>query len=190
MYERVLGALPHLGALIERHMRRIVTVLVGVASCAALFSGVFVPGVVDYTILTGVIVRRVGLVRTILTALSLFVLAAAVTPPTCGSREKAYTAAMKSDLKNLASQQEIFYSDNYGYSASASELAFVNSDGVTVTIVAGEAWWAASATHAALGTRVGCAIYFGVGDSVQPRAALDGLTPVMPNQPGQVACND
>jgi hypothetical protein len=188
MYERDLGALPHLQSLIHRHGPRIVMMVLGAPVCAALLAGGFVPGALDYTVLLGVVVRRCGLVRTLLLVMSLFVLAAAAIPKTCGSREKAYSAAMKSDLKNLASQEEIYHSDNYAYSASPSELAFVNSDGVTVTIVAGRSWWAASATHAALGTAEGCAIYF--GNSPSARAALDGLAPVMPSEPGLVVCTD
>lgn len=188
MYERDFGALPHLRSLIERYGRRVVMMVLGAPVCAAILTGGFVPGALDYTVLLGVVVRRCGLVRTLLMVMSLFVLAAAAIPKTCGSREKAYTAAMKSDLKNLASQEEIYYSDNYAYSASPSELAFVNSDGVTVTIVAGRYWWAASATHAALGTAEGCAIYYGASPSA--RAALDGLAPVIPGEPGRVVCTE
>jgi len=50
------------------------------------------------------------------------------------ARTRAYVAAMKSDLKNLASQQEIYYSDEYSYTSSVSALAFTPSDGVTVNI--------------------------------------------------------
>ena len=41
---------------------------------------------------------------------------------------------MKSDLKNLASQQEIYYSDYYTYTSNTTQLGFVDSEGVTVTI--------------------------------------------------------
>ena len=50
------------------------------------------------------------------------------------ARTRAYVAAMKSDLKNLASQQEIYYSDEYSYTSSVSALAFTPSDGATVNI--------------------------------------------------------
>jgi hypothetical protein len=44
---------------------------------------------------------------------------------------------MKSDLKNLASQEEIYYSDTYEYSNVVASLGFVSSSGVTVTITGG-----------------------------------------------------
>ena len=68
---------------------------------------------------------------------------------------------MKSDLKNLASQQEIYYADHYSYTSTASDLTFVSSEGVTVGIAASSSGWSATATHSALGTTKGCAIYYG-----------------------------
>jgi hypothetical protein len=88
---------------------------------------------------------------------------------------------MKSDLKNLASQQEIYYSDNYSYSSSTGDLAFVNSDGVIVAISSvTSSGWAASATHAALGSAEGCAIFYGT--------ATAPTSPTTPSQPGEIAC--
>jgi type II secretory pathway pseudopilin PulG len=110
------------------------------------------------------------------------ILAAIAIPKFSATREKAYFAAMKSDLKNLASQQEIYYSDNYSYSTSPGALAFVNSQGVIVTIAAStsSSGWAASATHAALGTTQGCAIYYGSAATV--------TSPTTPTQPGEIRC--
>jgi hypothetical protein len=34
---------------------------------------------------------------------------------------------MKSDIKNLASQQEIYYADEYAYTTTTSLLSFTNS---------------------------------------------------------------
>ena len=87
---------------------------------------------------------------------------------------------MKSDLKNLASQQEIYYSDAYSYTTTTADLAFTNSDGVTVTITASTSGWTGTATHAALGTAEGCAMYYGT--------ATAPTSPTTPTQPGEVAC--
>jgi prepilin-type N-terminal cleavage/methylation domain-containing protein len=121
------------------------------------------------------------LIELLIVVVIIGILAAIASPKFSATREKAYFAAMKSDLKNLASQQEIYYSDWYTYSANASDLAFVNSDGVTVTIgVNGTSGWNGTATHAALTTNEGCAIYYAAGTAP--------TSPIQPTQPGEVAC--
>ena len=109
------------------------------------------------------------------------ILAAIAIPKFSATREKAYFAAMKSDVKNLASQQEIYYADNYTYTTSTTALAFTNSEGVTVTIAASSSGWAASATHSALGGSEGCAIYYGT-------ATAPTVGTATPSAPGEVAC--
>ena len=96
------------------------------------------------------------------------------------TRVKAYFAAMKSDLNNLASQQEIYYADASAYSTSTTDLSFTSSAGVTVALAATSSGWSASAVHAALGTTEGCVIY--VGTAASP------ATPVTSSAPGEVAC--
>jgi hypothetical protein len=105
--------------------------------------------------------------------------------PTCSTREKAYEAAMKSDLKNLASQQEIYFSDYYAYSSSFEELAFTNIDGVTVHVVATTSGWTANAWHAALGQNVGCAMFYGDVDFVLRTGGGR-----VPTEPGEYVCDD
>ena len=121
------------------------------------------------------------LIELLIVVVIIGILAAIAIPKFSATREKAYFAAMKSDLKNLASQQEIYYSDNYSYSASAADLAFTNSDGVIVTPASvSSSGWAATAYHQALGTGEGCAIFYGT--------ATAPAAPAAPTQPGEVAC--
>ena len=121
------------------------------------------------------------LIELLIVVVIIGILAAIAIPKFSATREKAYFAAMKSDLKNLASQQEIYYSDAYSYTSAAADLAFTNSDGVIVAIQSvTSSGWAASATHAALGTAEGCAIFYGTATA--PSA------PIAPSQPGEVAC--
>ncbi|MDX1647955.1 MAG: prepilin-type N-terminal cleavage/methylation domain-containing protein [Longimicrobiales bacterium] len=121
------------------------------------------------------------LIELLIVVVIIGILAAIAIPKFSATREKAYFAAMKSDLKNLASQQEIYYSDAYSYSAVPADLAFTNSDGVTVTITASTSGWNGTATHAALGTSEGCAIYYGTSTAPTVGTAT-------PSQPGEVAC--
>ncbi|MHB1169097.1 MAG: prepilin-type N-terminal cleavage/methylation domain-containing protein [Longimicrobiales bacterium] len=115
------------------------------------------------------------------------ILAAIAIPKFGATREKAYEKAMMSDLRNLQSQQELYYAepkadpaDNYTYAAEEDREAmdFVESSGVTVVITrADQSGWAATATHAALPADQTCAIFVGEGEAVAPAT-----------EPGVVAC--
>ncbi len=121
------------------------------------------------------------LIELLIVVVIIGILAAIAIPKFSATREKAYFAAMKSDLKNLASQQEIYYADNYSYTTTTSLLAFTNSEGVVVNSAATSSGWSASATHAALGTGEGCVIYYGTASS--PTIGSTSAT-----SPGEVAC--
>ena len=121
------------------------------------------------------------LIELLIVVVIIGILAAIAIPKFSATREKAYFAAMKSDLKNLASQQEIYYADNYTYTTNKTTLGFVQSEGVNVAVGAASAsGWSASATHSALGTSEGCAIYYGT--------ATAPTAPTTPTAPGEVRC--
>jgi prepilin-type N-terminal cleavage/methylation domain-containing protein len=122
------------------------------------------------------------LIELLIVVVIIGILAAIAIPKFSATREKAYFAAMKSDLKNLASQQEIYYSDNYSYSADATLLEFVDSEGVNVAITAGTDGWGASATHSALQTTEGCGVYYGSTTAIPAGPA------VTPSAAGEVLC--
>ena len=123
------------------------------------------------------------LIELLIVVVIIGILAAIAIPKFSATREKAYFAAMKSDVKNLASQQEIYYADNYAYTTSTTDLAFTNSEGVTVAIAASTSGWSASATHSALGGSEGCAIYYGT-------ATAPTVGTATPSAPGEVACTN
>ena len=121
------------------------------------------------------------LIELLIVVVIIGILAAIAIPKFSATREKAYFAAMKSDVKNLASQQEIYYADHYSYTTSTTALSFTNSEGVNVAIGAGtSSGWSATATHSALGAAEGCAIYYGT--------ATAPAKPAVPTSPGEVAC--
>ena len=121
------------------------------------------------------------LIELLIVVVIIGILAAIAIPKFSATREKAYFAAMKSDLKNLASQQEIYYADEYSYTTSTTGLGFVDSEGVNVTITAGTDGWSASNTHSALATTEGCAIYYGQGTAP--------TSPVTPTAAGEMLCS-
>ena len=130
--------------------------------------------------------RGFTLIELLIVVVIIGILAAIAIPKFSATREKAYFAAMKSDLKNLASQQEIYYSDEYAYTATQTDLGFVSSDGVTVVITTPSATgWAATAVHAAMTTE-GCSIYYGTGTAV----AVGSTPATTPVAAGAMACSD
>lgn len=109
------------------------------------------------------------------------ILAAIAVPQFSKAREKAYFAAMKADMRNLAAQQELHYATEYAYTSSLADLGFVASEAVSVTVSASTSGWSATATHKALDAAEGCAIYYG-------NATAPTIGSATPAAEGQVAC--
>jgi prepilin-type N-terminal cleavage/methylation domain-containing protein len=103
------------------------------------------------------------LIELLIVVVIIGILAAIAIPKFSATREKAYYTAMKSDLKNLATQQEIYYSNGtYSYSNDVNALGFSASQGVVLgAITASTTGWSVTATHQGLGTGHGCAVYYG-----------------------------
>ncbi|MEQ9570354.1 MAG: prepilin-type N-terminal cleavage/methylation domain-containing protein [Longimicrobiales bacterium] len=115
------------------------------------------------------------LIELLIVVVIIGILAAIAIPKFSATREKAYVSAMKSDLKNLASQQEIYYSDNYSYTTSQTALGFAQSQGVTVAIGAADGTgWSASSTHS--GTPSACAVFYGTATAVAPATIAGAVT--------------
>ena len=108
------------------------------------------------------------------------ILAALAIPKVSNMTYRSYFAAMEADLKNLASQQEIYYASEYSYTAEKSDLAFISSLDVSISINADSEGWSATATHVALEPIEGCSIYHG---SIPTPTLL-----VPPSAPDEVAC--
>ena len=109
------------------------------------------------------------------------ILAAIAIPKFSKTREKAFVKAMTSDLRNLATQQELYYSEpahNYTYATLAqlaADSSFFPSSGVTVTIGAqGTTGWNATAGHAS--TPITCAIFYGSAAAVAPADPVGKVT--------------
>ncbi len=118
------------------------------------------------------------LIELLIVVVIIGILAAIAIPKFANTREKAYVSSMKSDLRNLATAEEIYYSDNnnFTYTSDLGALEFAPSAGVTVAIISPTSTgWAATTTHS--GTSKTCGIYYG-GAAQQAPAT----------QPGVVAC--
>ena len=121
------------------------------------------------------------LIELLIVLIIIGILAAIAIPQFSATREKAYFAAMKSDVRNLAAQQELYYATNYQYGSTLADLGFVASEAVNVSVTASNTGWTVVATHQALGADQGCALYYGAVTA----PTIGGVTPVAE---GQVAC--
>ena len=102
------------------------------------------------------------LIELLIVVVIIGILAAIAIPKFANTKEKAYIASMKSDLKNLATAEEAYFSDNQTYTTSLPAGTYNTSPSVTVSIgTAGATGWSASATHP--GTTKTCAITYGGG---------------------------
>ena len=101
------------------------------------------------------------LIELLIVVVIIGILAAIAIPKFSNTKEKAYVAAMKSDLRNLVTAQESYFADNMSYGSIANlGTAYSSSAGVTVATSAVTATgWSASSTHT--GTAQQCTIALG-----------------------------
>jgi prepilin-type N-terminal cleavage/methylation domain-containing protein len=135
------------------------------------------------------------LIELLIVVVIIGILAAIAIPKFANTKEKAVVASMKSDLRNLVTAQEAFFSDNQDYAgggpyigdgtvyvqlnglAGAGELAFSPSANNTVTVLyIDAAGWSATATNPAVtGVPSTCGVYVGdAGNSPDPAIKAEG----------------
>jgi prepilin-type N-terminal cleavage/methylation domain-containing protein len=128
------------------------------------------------------------LIELLIVVVIIGILAAIAIPKFAATKEKAYLASMKSDLKNMATAQEAYFADNFVYMAgtasnvggvgtpmptgcAAADCLFTPSAGVTVVAVLGAtSGWGATATHDQ--TAKSCDIF--TGDGGHAIATIEG----------------
>ena len=125
------------------------------------------------------------LIELLIVVVIIGILAAIAIPKFASTKEKAYLAAMKSDLRNLVTAEEAYFSDNQAYLAgtasnvggSGTELDasthFVPSAGVTVVATISGNGWAAEASMGGATSKT-CDIYVGDGSSSVGVASVEG----------------
>ncbi len=100
------------------------------------------------------------LIELLIVVVIIGILAAIAIPKFSNTKEKAYMAAMKSDLRNLITAEEAYFADNTTYITTQATINYNSSAGVTVLIaVSAGPPVGFSATAAHTGTLETCAIY-------------------------------
>ena len=115
------------------------------------------------------------LIELLIVVVIIGILASIAIPKFSSSKEKAFVANMRSDLRNLITAQEgYFYENSTYYNGAVPSLdgTFKSSSPVAITLlnVTGTGW-AATATHP--NTARTCAVYYGSGGPLGP-AVADG----------------
>jgi type IV pilus assembly protein PilA len=102
------------------------------------------------------------LIELLIVVVIIGILAAIAIPKFANTKEKAYIASMKSDLRNLITAEEAYFADSVKYSATvgAGGIIFSQTTGNTVpTINLTADGWTANITN--VNTTKTCSVYIG-----------------------------
>jgi prepilin-type N-terminal cleavage/methylation domain-containing protein len=120
------------------------------------------------------------LVELLIVVVVIGILATIAIPKFSAMRAKSFVAAVTSDLKNLATHQELYLSTEHTYALTVADLGMTLSDEVDIDInEATGVGWAAVGTHSGLGGQE-CGIYYGTADPANAGPA---------DAPGTVICD-
>lgn len=121
------------------------------------------------------------LIELLIVVVIIGILAAIAIPKFASTKQKAYIAAMKSDLKNYVTAEEAYFADynQYGTYANVNGAGlFTATTDVTIASTDGNAaGFSATATHAAAPGKT-CGVYVGTA-----------TPPAMVSNEGEVGCN-
>jgi len=111
------------------------------------------------------------LIELLIVVVIIGILAAIAIPKFANTKSKAYITAMKSDLRNLVTAEEAFFSDSSKYTATLAQLKYQNSTGtVAPTVTVGAGLWSATNAHTQLAGMT-CGIAINTPNTVVPTAA-------------------
>jgi type IV pilus assembly protein PilA len=121
--------------------------------------------------------RGFTLIELLIVVVIIGLLAAIAIPKFSNTKEKAYVAAMKSDLRNLATAEEAFFYDSAKYTTNFALMGnFISSAGVVLNINEATAGgWSASTTSLYAPGRQ-CALFSGSASPVAPATSEGRIT--------------
>jgi type IV pilus assembly protein PilA len=119
------------------------------------------------------------LIELLIVVVIISILAAIAIPKFASSKEKAYMSHLRGDLRNLATAQEAYSTDNGSYYNGAvpnASLVYNPSQGVTITITVGNAiGWGAIAAYPSQTART-CALFTGAVAPPAPATVEGAIT--------------
>lgn len=127
------------------------------------------------------------LIELLIVVVILGILATIAIPKFANTKEKAILASMKGDLRNLVTEQEGFWADNFDYAGlfgpaqvngtgGAGQVLFAPSVGNVLTLnYVGNNGWSATMTNASLnGAITTCGIFVGAAPPPDPSVTVEG----------------
>ena len=119
--------------------------------------------------------RGFTLIELLIVVVIIGIVAAIAIPKFNNTKGKANAAALRSDLRNLASAQEAYFYEHSAYADSPALLKMNSSPGVILTIIsATSSGWSAKVTHPQ-SYPLPCAIYTGTVATPPVPATAEGL---------------
>jgi prepilin-type N-terminal cleavage/methylation domain-containing protein len=110
------------------------------------------------------------LIELLIVVVIIGILASIAIPKFANTKEKAYVASMKSDLRNLVTVEEAYLAEHRTYTTSLTDVGLGQSARVIVSIQSATASsWAARAAHN--GTTITCVVFYGNTTPVAPATA-------------------
>jgi prepilin-type N-terminal cleavage/methylation domain-containing protein len=114
------------------------------------------------------------LIELLIVVVIIGILAAIAIPKFQNTKGKANAAALRSDIRNLATAEEAYFYDNGVYTSNIAALNFTPSPGVTFSFgTATAGGWSANATHPQA-FPIQCALFVGSAPALAP-ATVEGL---------------
>ena len=95
--------------------------------------------------------RGFTLIELLIVVVIIGILAAIAIPQFSSTKEKAFDATAKSDVRNAQAAMESYFVDNQAYNTAALSTGFTTSQGISITSAGSAQGYAVTASHSGSG---------------------------------------